>query len=182
MFTHFVPRLFTSAEAADIVRLAEQGRQNHGGLVGGVQHHAIRRAGITWLDDQGPASWVMERIVRGIADANREAFQFDITEFRERLQVASYDESDEGHYDWHSDIGDGPIARQRKLTIVVQLSEPESYEGGALEINLGSAIQPAPRGVGSATLFASFMPHRVTPVTRGRRISLTCWCHGPRFR
>jgi PKHD-type hydroxylase len=182
MFTHSHPALFSRSEAAEVIRLAADAQTRSGGLVGGLHNHNIRRADIAWLDDKTSAAWVMERIVSGVAEANRDRFDFDITDFRERLQVASYDESVEGHYDWHSDIGDGPIARWRKLTIVVQLSEPESYDGGALEINLGSACATAERGVGDATLFASFMLHRVAPVTRGTRHSLTCWCHGPAFR
>ncbi|MCA1297795.1 2OG-Fe(II) oxygenase [Stappia indica] len=182
MFIHAVPALFSAAEAAEVIRLAADVQASSGGLVGGLHNHNIRRADIAWLDDTGSAAWVMERIVSGVARANRDVFDFDISDFRERLQVAAYDESVAGHYDWHSDIGDGPIARWRKLTIVVQLSDPESYRGGELEINPGGATVTAARGVGDATLFASFMLHRVAPVTHGTRHSLTCWCHGPAFR
>lgn len=182
MFTHSIPALFSKEEAREVIRLADEAQMAAGGLVGGQQHQDIRRARIAWLDDTGSAAWVMERIVAGVAAANRERFDFDITEFGERLQVATYDERDAGHYDWHSDIGDGPIARRRKLTIVVQLSEPAAYRGGELQVNLGSALWTAERGIGDATLFASFMLHRVAPVSLGRRYSLTCWCHGPQFR
>lgn len=182
MFTHSLANLFSKSEASEIIRLSEEGKQKRGGLVGGTRHDNIRRAEISWLDDQNSARWVMDRIVDAVARANREAFQFDITEFKERLQVAAYDETDEGHYDWHSDIGDGPIAQYRKLTIVTQLSAPDDYEGGELEISLGGTALTAPRDLGSATLFASFMLHRVVPVKRGTRHSLTCWCHGPHFR
>ncbi|MBA4205581.1 MULTISPECIES: 2OG-Fe(II) oxygenase [Pannonibacter] len=181
MFKHTVKDVFTPAECAEIIALAENAEMTDGGLVGGVQH-TIRRARISWLDDQGSAAFVMDRILATVAAANREAFQFDITDFKERLQVAAYDETDEGHYDWHSDIGDGAIARQRKLTIVVQLTPPALYDGGSLDLDLGSTKWSAPREQGSATLFASFMLHRVTPVSSGRRYSLTCWCHGPSFR
>lgn len=182
MFTHSIPALFSREETAEVIRLAEAGRMARGGLVGGIQHHNIRRADISWLDDTGDAAWVMERIVQGVAEANRAAFDFAITDFHEKLQVAAYDESVAGHYDWHSDIGDGPIAKQRKLTIVVQLSDAGDYEGGELEFNLGGATHTANRDQGAATLFASFMLHRVVPVSRGKRHSLTCWCHGPAFR
>ncbi|WP_417685365.1 2OG-Fe(II) oxygenase [Roseibium sp.] len=182
MFSHTLPALFSRSETAEIIRLAEDGRLKRGGLVGGQRHDNIRRADICWLDDQGNASWVMDRIVDAVARANRAAFNFDITEFKEKLQVAAYDESDEGHYDWHSDIGDGPIARYRKLTIVTQLSDDEDYEGGELELNVGSDVTIAPRERGSSTLFASFMLHRVVPVKKGKRYSLTSWCHGPEFR
>lgn len=181
MFTHSIPALFSKEEAREVIRLADEAQMAAGGLVGGL-HHNIRRAEIAWLDDTGTAAWVMERVVSAVAQANREHFDFAITDFGERLQVATYDESNAGHYDWHSDIGDGPIARRRKLTIVVQLSEPAGYQGGELQINLGGAVWAAERGIGDATLFASFMLHRVAPVTFGRRHSLTCWCHGPHFR
>ena len=182
MFTHTLPNLFASAECDEIIRLAQAELQDPGGLVGGVQQGEIRRAKISWLNDEGSASWVMDRIMGAVAKANREMFDFDISDFRERLQVAVYDESDAGHYDWHSDIGEGQIAQFRKATIVTQLSRPDAYAGGGLEINLGSRVLSAPRDQGSATLFASFMLHRVVPVTRGTRHSLTCWSHGPRFR
>ncbi len=182
MFVHSLPRIFSGSETTEIIRLAEDARLKRGGLVGGIRHDNIRRADISWLDDQGTAGWVMDRIVDAVARSNREVFDFDITEFREKLQVAAYDERDEGHYDWHSDIGDGPIARYRKLTIVTQLSDDGDYEGGNLELNLGSGVLTADRERGSATLFASFMLHRVVPVSRGKRFSLTCWSHGPAFR
>ncbi|MBO0345925.1 2OG-Fe(II) oxygenase [Roseibium limicola] len=182
MFNHTLPALLSKAESREIIRLAEVAGQTQGGLVGGQRHDNIRRARISWLNDQGDAAWVMSRILQGVADANRQAFQFDITDFKERLQVACYDESDEGHYDWHSDIGDGPLARLRKLTIVAQLSEADTYEGGNLELALGNHGQPASRDIGVATVFASFLQHRVQPVSRGKRYSLTCWCHGPKFR
>ncbi|WP_421981676.1 2OG-Fe(II) oxygenase [Roseibium sp.] len=182
MFTHTLPALFTPGECREIFQLSEAEAQDSGGLVGGVQQGDIRRARISWLDDEGPAGWVMRRIMEAVAQANRETFDFDITEFGERLQIARYDDSEAGHYDWHSDIGEGRIARFRKATIVTQLSPTDAYEGGGLEINLGNRIMSAPRDQGSAVVFASFMLHRVVPVTRGTRASLTCWSHGPRFR
>ena len=45
-----------------------------------------------------------------------------------------------------------------------------------------AAEHEAPRTRGSATLFPSFVLHRVTPVTGGTRWSLTLWAHGPAFR
>jgi PKHD-type hydroxylase len=183
MFTYSYDALFSAKDCDEIIRLSKAVSQDAGGLVGGTEQRAIRRARISWLDDDtGPASWVMERIMGAVARANREVFDFDITEFREKLQVAVYDESDKGHYDWHSDIGEGPIAQHRKVTIVSQLSPADAYAGGALEVSLGHTVMTAARHQGSATLFASFMLHRVVPVSAGTRYSLTCWSHGPRFR
>ncbi|MEO5613299.1 MAG: 2OG-Fe(II) oxygenase [Cypionkella sp.] len=152
------------------------------GLVRGTTAHNIRRAEIAWLDDIPEASWVLERMISLTAQANREAFQFDLSDFGESPQVARYTAEREGHFDWHSDIGAGNWAAKRKLTIVVQLSDPTSYEGGTLELRPDSNITQAPRTRGTATIFPSFTLHRVTPLIAGTRWSLTLWAHGPAFR
>jgi PKHD-type hydroxylase len=152
------------------------------GLVKGTTAHQIRRADIAWLDDLPQCSWAMDQMIGHVAAANRDHFGFALSEFGESAQVARYGAEREGHFDWHSDIGVGQWAAQRKLTIVVQLSDPGDYDGGALELRGDSSITAAPRERGLATIFPSFMLHRVTPVTKGIRWSLTLWAHGPAFR
>ena len=117
-----------------------------------------------------------------VARANRDSFNFDLTDFGESAQVARYGAERQGHFDWHSDIGAGNWAAKRKLTIVVQLSDPADYDGGTLELRPDSNVAQAPRARGTATVFPSFVLHRVTPVTAGTRWSLTLWSHGPAFR
>ena len=38
------------------------------------------------------------------------------------------------------------------------------------------------RGRGTVVMFPSFLGHRVTRVTRGRRVALVSWIYGPPFR
>lgn len=177
-----LPNTFTPEECGRIIDLGAAAEFRAAALVGGQQHDNIRRARITWLDDQTSAAWIMQRIVDLVATANRTYFNFTLTDFSERLQLAHYDGDQQGHFDWHSDIGDGPLARQRKLTVVVQISDPDTYQGGGLETNSDAQIRTADRARGSATLFPSFVLHRVDPVTSGDRYSLTTWVHGPAFR
>jgi PKHD-type hydroxylase len=153
-----------------------------GGLVGGRADAALRRAGLVWLDDLPGQGHVMEALVRAVAAANRTAFGFDLTDFRESAQIARYGAEDQGHFDWHADVGQGPAAARRKLTVVVQLSAPDGYGGGALEVRPSTAVLTAPRDRGTMAVFPSPMLHRVTPVTAGERFSLTLWAHGPAFR
>ncbi len=181
-FAVTVPAVFTVAECDRVLTVAAQRGHADAGLVGGAVQHAIRRADIFWLDDDGETAWVMERIVGTVADINRRHFHFELTDFGERLQIARYSATRGGHYDWHSDMGNGPLARRRKLTIVVQLSAADSYEGGALELNPAGRPVAASRERGDATVFASFLLHRVQPVSAGIRASLTLWVHGPAFR
>ncbi|WP_212525098.1 2OG-Fe(II) oxygenase [Actibacterium sp. MT2.3-13A] len=179
---HTIPDAFTAAECERIAALAETGRLADAGLVGGVANHSLRRADIAWLDEIEGAEWVTDRIFELVREANRAVFDFELRDFSESAQVARYGAERSGHFGWHSDIGDGPLARRRKLTLVVQLSDPAAYEGGVLELMPDSNIRAANAAQGSATLFPSFVLHRVTPVTRGTRHSLTIWAHGPAFR
>lgn len=173
---------FSADDCDALLAAVAQAGARDAGLVGpqGTNHN-VRRAEITWLDEVPGTDWVMDRIIALVRRANQ-GFGFDLTDFAESPQVARYGAEREGHFDWHSDIGEGPAARRRKLTIVVQLSEPEDYEGGTLELRPDLAIRAADRARGSATVFPSFVLHRVTPVTRGERFSLTLWAHGPAFR
>lgn len=178
----FLPPVFSPSDCARIVEMAEASGLDQAGLVRGETDESIRRARIAWLDDQGEGAWVFQRVVETVIEANRNHFGFDLTEFAERLQVAVYEGADRGRFDWHSDSGDGRLAGKRKLTFVAQLSDPADYEGGALELNPAGRAEALPRGQGEAVLFPSFVLHRVTPVTRGVRRSLTIWVHGPEFR
>ncbi|MDZ4393929.1 2OG-Fe(II) oxygenase [Cypionkella sp.] len=178
----FVPDALSPTECDDLIALIAAHHLKDAGLVRGTTAHDIRRAEIAWLDDIREASWVMDRMISHTARANREAFQFELSDFGESPQVARYTAERAGHFDWHSDIGAGAWAAKRKLTIVVQLSDPAAYEGGTLELRPDSNIAQAPRSRGTATIFPSFTLHRVTPLTLGTRWSLTLWSHGPAFR
>ena len=172
---------FNASECAQVVNLAKRSGMSQAGLVQGQSDKTIRTAKVAWLDDQGDAAWVMQRIVALVADANQH-FNFDLTDFSERIQIAHYQADNAGHFDWHADIGSGELAAKRKLTLVVLLSQPIDYQGGVLQTWSANKPVDANQGQGAATLFPAFTLHRVTPVTLGERWSLTTWVHGPGFK
>lgn len=182
MHAHYLPDSLTNDQCDTLLKLVQAHQLRDAGLVGGATAHQIRRAELAWLDDIPQAAWVMDRMMQVVAQANREGFGFDLTDFGESPQVARYGAERQGHFDWHSDIGGGQWAAKRKLTIVVQLSDPADYDGGMLELRPDSNVTEAPRTRGTAIIFPSFVLHRVTPVTGGTRWSLTLWSHGPAFR
>ena len=73
----------------------------------------------------------------------------------------------------------GGATQRRKISIVLQLSDPEEYEGGELEMFVSKDIQKIPKKKGAAVLFPSYCMHRVTPVTKGERRSIVLWVSGP---
>ncbi|MBU2580202.1 MAG: 2OG-Fe(II) oxygenase [Alphaproteobacteria bacterium] len=174
--------VFTPGECLGIIQSVVSRPSAEAGLVGGLRSANTRRSEICWLDEDGESAWVFKRLLDTFAEANRRHFAFALEEFGERMQVALYRADTGGFFDWHVDFGDGPVAQRRKLTMVVQLSEADSYAGGELETNCDGVVRQASRIIGSALFIPSFVLHRVAPVREGERYSLTLWSHGPAFR
>lgn len=136
-----------------------------------------RRSRIVWLDGSGETAWIQQRVVDIAQKVNQQVWQFELNR-AEPLQFARYAEAE--HYDWHTDIGTGLPILLRKLSLTVQLSDPEDYDGGNLQFQTAMEPYAASRERGAAVLFPSYVMHRVTPVLRGERYSLVQWFLGDR--
>lgn len=140
----------------------------------------VRRSQVSFLKADGEHRWLYERLWSGAADFNRRCFGVDIDGVRDAVQIARYDASDRGFYDWHMDFGDN--SPTRKISITVQLSDPADYDGGDLEFSFRGEVHRAEKIRGMTIAFPSWVMHRVAPVTRGARWSLVAWISGPRWR
>lgn len=116
--------------------------------------------------------------------ANRTLFGFDISYGLHDIQFTEYYGDVHGKYDWHHDVfWQNTNAYDRKLSIVIQLSDPKEYEGGDFEFREPMEYNPSMfKQKGSVLVFPSFFVHRVTPITKGTRYSLVAWIDGPKFR
>ena len=142
-----------------------------------------RRSQIYWIPKVQKWDDLYQKIMNLVGKCNQEFFNFSITSLTENLQFTEYDESYQGYYDWHFDVGPGPLNCARKLSVVVQLSEPSDYEGGELQLLIGGEdITIAEKNRGAMIIFPSYIRHRVTPVTKGTRRSLVTWITGPPFQ
>jgi PKHD-type hydroxylase len=61
------------------------------------------------------------------------------------------------------------------LSFTLFLSDPESYDGGALIIDSTAGEQEIKLPAGSAVLYPATSLHRVAPVTRGERLAAVTW-------
>ena len=71
----------------------------------------------------------------------------------------------------------------RKLTCVIQLTDPSTYEGGDFEmydLNEGPNKEEL-RTQGTVIFLPSFINHAALPVTKGTRYSLAVWFEGPKW-
>jgi PKHD-type hydroxylase len=144
----------------------------------GTEKTDVRNSSNIWVSRKEENIWLFDKMLALTMAANK-LFKFEV-DFFEALQLARYQEGQ--FYGWHADLGPGQMGN-RKLGITVQLSEPDSYEGGDLVLDDNGRDFFAPRELGSVTVFPSFMKHKVTPVTKGTRYSLVAWASGTlRFR
>ena len=70
-----------------------------------------------------------------------------------------------------------PDKIDRKLTLIVQLSEDYDYTAGDVSV-VGKIL---PKTIGSLIIFPSNFKHHVSKVGRGERWSLISWAWGPAF-
>jgi len=170
-----------SEESVDSLRTlldSKELRDAHVGTDQGIVDRIKRRSKIWWLPKTDEFHEIYKLLFELIINCNNDFYRFKLSEIAEHIQYTVYNESDEGHYDWHIDMGPGK--QRRKLSLVVQLSDPSEYEGGELQINTGNIIVPE-KEKGTVILFPSYLLHRVTPVTKGTRRSLVLWIEGPAF-
>tara|TARA_B100001778_G_scaffold76218_1_gene61362 strand:+ start:283 stop:825 length:543 start_codon:yes stop_codon:yes gene_type:complete len=144
--------------------------------------YETRDAQTSWI----PAtSWVGGFCMSYVLKSNRENFMYDVEGIDgDSIQYTVYEKGQ--YYNWHQDADNTvPLqeGRLRKLSFILQLSSPDDYQGGNIEMkNTDEDIYLVPRRRGTFIVFDSRTPHRVTEVTGGIRKTLVGWVMGPKWR
>jgi PKHD-type hydroxylase len=161
----------------------------------------VRNSKNTWISTN---HWISGFIWHYAMKVNRENFLYDLTAIdNENIQYTSYSEGE--YYNWHIDAGidiyhkpnesyssnntmiPDMIHTQnehvRKLSFIIQLSDPEDYRGGEVQF-LDTSFKSyfAPKKKGTIIFFDSRTHHRVRKIKKGNRKSLVGWIIGPRFK
>jgi len=196
------PKAITVKVCDDIIKYANE-KKTQKGVIGSLDKDnlneeqkkhlkSIRDSDIVWLNDK----WIYRHIQPFVRTANKEAdwnFEWD---WSEEMQFTKYNNGQ--YYDWHMDSNDGPYNKPeflgihgkiRKLSVTVQLTNPDEYEGGELEFQprmnrdpLETYIEERSFEKGTIIVFPSHIYHRVRPVTKGTRYSLVMWNLGHPFK
>jgi PKHD-type hydroxylase len=170
-------------------------------LMGDALNKDKRNSQNAWIPTQ---HWLGGFLWHYIQRANRENFLYDLRCIDgESMQYTRYGPGQ--FYGWHNDAGiagaykpqsvgnrqeglandfvNENIELVRKLSFVLQLSDPDDYEGGNLQLlDESGASYFAPRKRGTVILFDSRTQHRVLPVKSGLRKSIVGWTVGPRWK
>ena len=152
-----------------------------GGGQKGVYDTKTRISHISWIPFNNPEAIPMyDKLYEVMYMTNKRHFGFENMELNENAQYTEYPEG--GFYNWHMDL-DTIMSKEppvRKISMSLILSPENEFEGGGLEIQKpGNIISPKQ---GHAVFFASFINHRVVPVTKGVRKSLVVWFGGEPFK
>jgi Rps23 Pro-64 3,4-dihydroxylase Tpa1-like proline 4-hydroxylase len=118
-----------------------------------------------------------------VYNINQKVFGFDLFQISkfDVIHINDYNESKKGEYGWHSD-GCYNECRDIKLTALLNLSV-EPFEGGDFEFFLSKEERINEfKEPGSLLVFPSWTQHRVLPVNKGNRKSLTCFVAGPLWK
>ena len=146
---------------------------------GGGVDKKKRTTTISWIPfDKLPQMY--KKVEHQLSLVNLNHFGFENVQITEPAQFTEYPKG--GFYDWHMDCDvnmtyEPPV---RKISMTILLNHESQFEGGELE--LMAAGKKAKLTQGNAITFASFLNHRVAPVTRGVRQSLVVWFGGTPFR
>jgi len=143
---------------------------------------SVRSSSVKWIPQDEKWEWLYNRLMELAVEANNKLWKFDLISAPELIQYTEYYASEEGHYDWHQDIGpnEGSL---RKVSITVQLSEADEYEGGDLQLWMGgNSVINSARGAGVVVVFPSYLMHRVSKVTKGTRRSFVLWIGGQHYK
>lgn len=173
----FCEKIFTPEECEKIIKIGKEK-----GFIKGTTKDTktnIRQSSVSWLFSNDDLEWVFKKLTDTIVYLNKEYFGFDIFGFNEGLQFTNY-KSPSDKYGKHVDRSQNIAVR--KLSVSIQLNNPNDYEGGELWLYDDDKGIKMKKEQGTLILFPSYVLHEVKPVTKGERNSLVCWVTGKQFK
>ena len=172
----YCEKAFTKEECEKIIKIAKAK-----GLVKGITRGIsdARQNKIRWLYASDNLDWVFKKITDIVLNLNNSFFQFDLHGLNEGLQFTNY-KAKSDKYEKHIDRAFGTLIR--KLSISIQLTDPNEYEGGELFLYQDKKGIEMKKEQGTLILFPSYILHEVKPITKGERNSLVSWVTGKQFK
>jgi PKHD-type hydroxylase len=139
----------------------------------------IRKNKVVWLEPQDDLDWAYRKMTDAVMRLNEQFFKFELWGFTEQVQFTEYNAPGD-HYLQHIDkIYNGTI---RKLSIVIQLTDPDEYEGCELQLFTQTKPEIMRKTQGTMLAFPSYTLHQVTPITKGQRHTIVAWLGGKPFK
>jgi PKHD-type hydroxylase len=174
--------IFTPEQCQLIINAGRSEKQETaqvgGGSVGTIDTK-VRTSHISWIPFKKMPE-MYKTIETLMLKTNNNHFGFENMQLTEPAQYTEYPEG--GFYDWHidSDVEGKNEPPVRKISMTCLLSHESEFEGGGLELMSDGKIARPKQG--NAIFFASYIRHRVVPISKGVRKSLVMWFGGTPFK
>ena len=174
--------LFSKEECQKIIEIGESSILQPGKVGDGNElntNKQIRESEISWLFPSDETEFMFRKVTDAVMGLNRQFFNFDLFGLAEGFQFTKYN-APSGFYGSHIDKRLNSAVR--KLSVTIQLSSDEDYEGGQLALQFGKDPELMDTAQGKLIAFPSYVLHEVKPVTKGTRYSLVAWATGKPFK
>lgn len=123
--------------------------------------------------------WMEDLLSEALSEINFSNYNFDLVGFSD-LQMIEYNKGT--YFKRHLDNFLGEMEYQRKITFIIQLTDPDEYVGGDLVVYTHEDEEIMTRKQGSLIVFPSYTMHEVREVLSGTRHSIIGWVLGPDFK
>ena len=147
-------------------------------VVDAVTSDKARSSMIHWMNDEKYKDFLMpiyDHIARQVRMINGGMWKYNYDGYGV-FQYSEYTEGD--HFNWHIDQIT-ITGESRKISFSLGISDETEYEGGDLGFKTGDLEEDYYKiGRGDIIVFPSWMLHKVTPVTKGKRRVLVGWGEG----
>jgi PKHD-type hydroxylase len=143
---------------------------------GTTRRSFARSCSSCWIPYAQHNNWIYNIMREITVSINEEHWRFDVSGVQQ-LQILKYNPLQQ--FWWHFDTYTGS---DRKLTAVVNLSEPSEYLGGGLQVKADIDNAKFIREQGAGCWFPSYIEHRARAPIWGTRWVLVAWFTGPSWK
>lgn len=173
---YFVKNLYSAEESAELLHLCRQHQSTH------IKDIYTKDKNLNVISiETNSLGKAVDRLFDFSKGVNKRMFGFDIWPERPlALNLNIYETAQE--YPYHRDKTAAGEMSDVKLTVILNLSDKE-YQGGDFYFQMGEhKLIPEIAEPGTVLIFPSYLYHRVSPVTKGQRITLSAWLEGPNWK
>jgi PKHD-type hydroxylase len=177
----YIPKFFSYEELVNIHNIFEQNTDNE---VFDIPAKDVTKKAKVYMSHWYNFKHVLNSLDQSLLKINQDNFGFNIWPQYDAniVRLNEYDSAYKGEYDWHVDGSTDDEAYDIKFTLLLNASL-ESYEGGKFYLfTAGATYIDKLDNPGDIVIFKSYIPHCVSPVTKGKRHSMTLFYNGPKFQ
>jgi len=170
-----IPEVFTKDEVARLRAILDAGPWTDGNVTSG--HQSARAKNNAQLPEDSPQAGEVGALIAQALNANPMFVSAALphTVFPPLFNRYEGGQAFAAHVDNAIRVHPSGLRIRSDLSATLFLSEPSDYDGGELTIEDAYGPQTVKLPAGDMVLYPSKSLHRVTPVTRGARVSSFFW-------